>query len=74
MYLEFQLPKDGGYGATLGAYKIAIARWANKQGINYADKNIKYKYRVTFDRDEYYTVFTLTWDSPFEYKIIDIKW
>ena len=74
MYLEFQLPKDGGYTATLGAYKIAVSRWARLQGINYVDKHIKYKYRVTFDRDEYYTIFTLTWDWPFEYKIIDIKW
>jgi hypothetical protein len=74
MYLEFQLPTDGGYGATLAAYKIAVARWAKKQGIAYIDKNIKYKYRVTFDQDKHYTVFTLTWNGQFEYKIIDIKW
>ena len=74
MYLEFQQPNDGGYSATLAAYKIAISRWAIKQGINYVDKNIKYKYRVTFDRDEHYTIFTLTWNDQFEYKIIDIKW
>ena len=74
MYLEFQLPTDGGYGATLAAYKIAISRWATKQGINYVDKNIKYKYRVTFDQDQHYTIFTLTWDGQFEYKIIDNKW
>ena len=74
MYLEFGLPKDGGYTATLGAIKIAVARWSRSQGINYVDKSIKFKYRVTFDRDEHYTIFTLTWDSPFEYKIIDIKW
>jgi hypothetical protein len=74
MYLEFQLPNDGGYSATLAAYKIAISRWAIKQGINYVDKNIKYKYRVTFDRDEHYTIFTLTWNDQFEYKIIDRTW
>jgi hypothetical protein len=74
MYLEFDLPKDGGYNATLGAIKIAVARWATAQDINYVDKNIKHKYRVTFDRDEHYTVFTMTWNSAFEYKIIDIKW
>ena len=74
MYLEFQLPNNGGYDATLAAYKIAVARWAKKQGIAYIDKNIKYKYRVTFDQDKHYTVFTLTWNGQFEYKIIDIKW
>ena len=74
MYVEFELPKDGGYGATLAAFKIAVARWAKKQGIVYIDKNIKYKYRVTFDQDKHYTVFTLTWNGQFEYKIIDIKW
>jgi hypothetical protein len=74
MYLEFQLPNDGGYGATLAAYKIAVARWAKKQGIAYVDKNIKYKYRVTFDQDKHYTVFTLTWNGQYKYKIIDIKW
>jgi len=51
-----------------------VARWAKKQGIAYVDKNIKYKYRVTFDQDKHYTVFTLTWNGQFEYKIIDIKW
>ena len=74
MYIEFQLPKDGGYTATLGAYKIAVARWARKQEIKYVDKTIKFKYRITFDRDEHYTIFSLTWDSDFEYKLIDNKW
>lgn len=74
MYIQFDLPRNGGYAATLGAYRIAVARWAKSQNINYVDKHIKYKYRVTFDRDEHYTIFTLTWDSDFEYKIIDIKW
>ena len=74
MYIEFQLPKDGGYTATLGAYKIAVARWASRQNIDYADKTIKFRYRVTFDQDEYYTVFALTWDSDFEYNLIDTKW
>lgn len=74
MYLEFQLPRDGGHVATLTALRIAVARWASAQGIAYAEKNIKYKYRVTFDLDKHYSVFTLTWNSSFEYKIIDIKW
>lgn len=74
MYLEFDLPKDGGYTATLGAIKIALSRWAKSQGIAYVDKSIKFKYRVTFNHDQHYTVFTLTWDGPFEYKIIDIRW
>jgi hypothetical protein len=74
MYVEFQLPKDGGYHATLAAYKSAVACWAIEQGVKFADKNIKYKYRVTFDSDEHYTVFSLTWKSALEYKIIDIKW
>jgi hypothetical protein len=58
----------------LAAHKMAVAAWAKKQEIKYVDKNIKFKYRVTFDQDEHYTIFTLTWDWPFEYRLIDIKW
>jgi len=73
VYIEFELPTNG-YHSMLAAHKMAVAAWAKKQEIKYVDKNIKFKYRVTFDQDEHYTIFTLTWDWPFEYRLIDIKW
>lgn len=58
----------------LASYKMAVATWAEQQDIIYVDKNIKTEYRVTFDQDEHYSVFTLTWNYPFQYKLIDNKW
>jgi len=74
VYVEFELPQHEGYHAMLSSYKMAVSTWAREQHIQFKDKDIKYKYRVTFDRDEHYTIFALTWNWPFEYKLIDTKW
>jgi hypothetical protein len=64
MYIEFTLPQ-GAVGLTaahaLGTVSSRLATWANKYNVNYKAKTIKYKMRVTFDSDEYYTLFGLTW-------------
>ena len=64
MYIEFAWAKDGG-GQTaahaLGTVIPKLDTWANKYDINYKTKIIKCKLRVTFDLDEYYTLFGLTW-------------
>ena len=44
-----------------GTVRKQLATWANKYDVNYKTKTIKYKIRVTFDLDEYYTLFGLTW-------------
>ena len=64
MYIEFTLPQ-GAYGmtATYAASTVSkkLAVWAEKYDIKYKTKTIKYKLRVTFDSDDSYTLFGLTW-------------
>ena len=64
MYIEFTLPQGAG-GLTAG-YALStvckqLATWAAKYDIKYKTKTIKYKLRVTFDSDDSYTLFGLTW-------------
>jgi hypothetical protein len=64
MYIEFTLPQGAGgltAGHALGTVNKQLATWANRYNVNYKTKTIKYKMRVTFDSDEYYTLFGLTW-------------
>jgi len=64
VYIEFTLPQ--GAQANTAAYALGtvskkLAAWAEKYNVKYKTKTIKYKLRVTFDSDEYYTLFELTW-------------
>jgi hypothetical protein len=75
MYIEFELPRLGGAHATAQAIKIAIARWAQKYNISqneYSEKTIKYTHRLGFNREEYFSLFSMTWDQHFEFKIVNI--
>lgn len=47
---------------TLYAIRDALLAWSTKHNIPYKQKTIKYTHRVTFDNDEFYTFFTLTWN------------
>jgi hypothetical protein len=68
MYIEFTLPQ-GPSGITavqpaiqdLNIVAKKLSAWAQKHNVEYKTKIIKYKVRVTFDSDEYYTLFGLTW-------------
>ena len=64
MYIEFQLPSGAG-GQTanyaLGLVQNKLSVWAVKYNIKYRQKIIKYALRVTFDSDESYTLFAMTW-------------
>lgn len=64
MYIEFQLPSGAG-GQTanyaLGLVQNKLSAWAEKYNIKYRQKIIKYTLRVTFDSDESYTLFAMTW-------------
>jgi hypothetical protein len=68
VYIEFTLPQ-GPSGITVLAPAMQasnvvttkLATWAQKHDVEYKTKTIKYKIRVTFDSDEYYTLFGLTW-------------
>ena len=60
MYIEFQLPKSAPSHAW-GAIGIKLHDWAAKYNIKYRQKIHKYHLRVTFDSDESYTLFAMTW-------------
>lgn len=76
MYIEFSLPENNSYNYVLTLIKLNIVEWATTQQIPYTQKTIKYTHRLAFDRDEYYSIFTLTWNPApnLEFKIIDKKW
>lgn len=64
MYIEFVLPNGaGGMAAQAADYRIkrALDEWSDRHQIPYVSKHIKYTRRVTFDADEYYSLFALTW-------------
>ena len=53
MYIEFQLSSD--------LVRNKLNAWAVKYNIKYRTKAFKYTLRVTFDSDESYTLFAMTW-------------
>lgn len=64
MYVEFKLPT--GASSQAPTYALAIIRdhlyeWAEKYKVEYKTKLYKYTLRVTFDTDDLYTLFSLTW-------------
>jgi hypothetical protein len=64
MYIEFTLPSGAGgmAAAHTGAYiEKALKKWSDRYGIPYNKKIHKYTLRVTFDSDDTYTFFGLTW-------------
>lgn len=67
MYLEFRI-QDNVPRMVIARAHAAIgtnlAEWAEKYNIRYRQKIHKYTLRVTFDEDESYTLFALTWVSP----------
>jgi hypothetical protein len=53
MYIEFSLPSE--------FVRNKLSAWAAKYNIKYRTKAFKYTLRVTFDSDESYTLFAMTW-------------
>lgn len=53
MYIEFRLSSD--------LVRTKLNAWAVKYNIKYRTKVFKYTLRVTFDSDESYTLFAMTW-------------
>ena len=65
MYIEFRLPRGAG-GPDQASYALSIVQkklglWAVKYNIKYRTKVFKYTLRVTFDSDQSYTLFAMTW-------------
>jgi hypothetical protein len=65
MYIVFRLPR-GANGQTAGFVlwhiKKEIDDWAQRYGVKYTQKTIKYDHRLAFDDDETYTLFSMTWN------------
>jgi hypothetical protein len=63
MYIEFRLPPGGrGAGYALSIIKQEVEKWAERYQVKYTEKTIKYTHRVAFDQDEYYSLFSMTWN------------
>lgn len=65
MYIEFALPS--GAGGQAAAYVNSLLNqelhaWSDQYGIPYNTKIHKYTKRVTFDDEETYSFFALTWN------------
>lgn len=70
MYIEFRLPM--GAGGMTANYVVAVIRhdltaWASKYNVEYRNKVFKYTLRVTFDSDELYILFAMTWQHNPKY-------
>ena len=74
MFVEFELPQDESYGFVLNLIRLDIVDWATRYNIPYTQKTIKYTHRLAFEEDRFYTVFATTWNSEFDYRLIDRKW
>lgn len=69
MYLEFQLPTGaGGMAAqyTSSVLTRNLQAWSDRYAIAYTKKIHKFTVRVTFDRDETYSFFAMTWNPTDE--------
>jgi hypothetical protein len=68
MYLAFDL-YDTYHLHNLNA---ALHAWSDRFDIPYNTKTVRFIKRVTFDHDEYYTLFAVSWDSErFPFALID---
>jgi PhoPQ-activated pathogenicity-related protein len=43
-------------------FKQEVEKWAERYQVKYTQKTIKYTHRVAFDQDEYYSLFSMTWN------------
>ena len=58
MYLRF----DVRWTSELEDIKQEVKAWAERYGVRYTHKTIKYHHRVGFDKDEHFTLFSMTWN------------
>jgi len=68
MYIEFELAKPDALNPGLVSYRAnniidqALEDWSDRYQIPYKTKREKYKKRVTFDSDDSYSLFAMTWN------------
>lgn len=69
MYIEFCLPQGAsGLSATHAILFIRkdLIEWSIKYRIQYKEKFVKDKIKVTFSDPEHYTFFGLTWEPAYQ--------
>ena len=75
MYIEFDLLPDvdmaPGHRSTtnLRIIQDAMNSWGNRYSIRFREKTIKYTHRITFDQDDSYTFWAMSWNSE-QHKIL----
>ena len=65
MYIEFSLPNGSAGQAAAHSNRMitmALHEWSTKYDIPFNTKTIKYIKRVTFENDEHYSFFAMTWN------------
>jgi hypothetical protein len=75
MYVEFQLPAGVSTRVMSEFIKSAVTEWAKKYQVpdsDYSQKTIKYTHRLGFNKEKYFSLFSMTWDG-FEYQIVRIE-
>ena len=83
MYIVFTLPSGGGgavAGHALWQIKQEVEKWAMQYGVQYSQKTIKYTHRLGFNKDEHFTLFSMTWNplelekrSYLKFQIVNIE-
>ena len=75
MYIEFRLGSKDGHGAAQANMLInnALHAWSDRYEIPYNTKIIKYTKRITFDQDEHYSLFAMTWNPDRKFYALS-KW
>lgn len=74
MYIEFSLYNVTVVGASAHANHLidqALDAWSNRYQIPYQTKTVKYKKRVTFDSDDSYSLFAMTWNTERKHSALD---
>ena len=75
MYIEFRLGSKDGHGAAQANMIInnALHAWSDRYEVPYNTKIIKYTKRITFDQDEHYSLFAMTWNPDRKFYALS-KW
>jgi hypothetical protein len=75
MYIEFALPESTLYTVVNNLLTHQLHCWSDQYQIPYNVKNIKQFKRITFDNEQHYVVFSMTWsdtglDSKVKWRIV----
>ena len=79
MYIEFDLANPDDVLVALVSYRAnniidqALEGWSERYQTAYKTKTVKYKKRVTFDSDESYSLFAMTWNPERKFRALS-KW